>query len=97
MIVTLHPGADEEVIAAAVYYAQHANRKVAEDFLAEFDRAIEILREFPRLGTPWRGAMRRFPLRRFPFTLVYYEPPAGLRIVAVAHQSRKPGYWRGRA
>jgi hypothetical protein len=26
MIVTLHPGADEEVIAAAVYYAQHANR-----------------------------------------------------------------------
>lgn len=96
MIVTLHPSADEEVMAAASYYAKNANRRAAEDFLVEFDRAVEILREFPRLGTPWRGVMRRFPMRRFPYNIVYYEPSAGLRIVAVAHQSREPGYWKGR-
>jgi hypothetical protein len=27
---------------------------------------------------------------------VYYETGTRLRIVAVAHQSRKPGYWSGR-
>jgi len=97
MIVSVHPEADEELIAGAVYYAQHATRKVAEDFLNEFDYAVSLLREFPGLGTPWRGQARRFPLRRFPYSVVYYETPERLRVVAIAHQRRKPGYWRGRA
>ena len=65
MIVSIHPEADAELLAAAVYYAEHAGRKVADDFLAEFDHAVSLLRGFPGLGTPWRGRARRFPVRRF--------------------------------
>ena len=97
MIVSLHPEADAELIAGAVYYAQHATRKVADEFLKEFDYAVSLLREFPGLGTPWRGRARRFPIRRFPYSVVYYQTEARLRIVAVAHQRKKPGYWIGRA
>ncbi len=32
----------------------------------------------------------------FPFSLVYVVRGEILFVVAVAHQSRRPGYWRGR-
>lgn len=97
MIVSVHRDADAELLAAAVFYAEHASRQVAESFLDEFDYAVSLLREYPQLGNPWRGRTRRFPLRRFPYSLVYYETGTRLRILAVAHQRRKPGYWSGRA
>lgn len=96
MIVSIHPEADAELMGGAVYYAQQATRKVAEDFLDEFDYAVSLLREFPGLGAPWRGRARRFPVRRFPYWIVYYEVGTRLRIVAVAHQQKRPGYWLGR-
>ncbi|WP_295429512.1 type II toxin-antitoxin system RelE/ParE family toxin [uncultured Thiodictyon sp.] len=96
MIVSVHREADAELLAGAVYYAQHGGRTVAEAFLDEFDYAVSLLREFPQLGAPWRGRARKFPLRRFPYSLIYYATGTRLRIVAVAHQSRKPGYWNGR-
>jgi hypothetical protein len=35
---------------------------------------------------------------RFPFALVYrIAPDDSLRVLAVAHDKRKPGYWRSRA
>ncbi len=39
--------------------------------------------------------VRRLGLRTFPYHLVYVEDPR-LVIVAVAHMSRRPGYWRQR-
>jgi plasmid stabilization system protein ParE len=33
---------------------------------------------------------------RFPYTIVYRAHPGWVVIVAVAHQSREPGYWRDR-
>jgi plasmid stabilization system protein ParE len=97
VIVSIHPEADAELIAGAIHYAQNAGRDVAEQFLDEFDRAVSLLREHPGLGTPWRGRARRFPLRKFPYSIIYYRTPERLRIVAVAHQRRMPGYWRGRS
>ena len=40
---------------------------------------------------------RRFLLKHFPYILVYREKASGtLQILAVAHTSRKPRYWKGR-
>jgi len=95
MIVSMHP-ADAELVEGARHDALNAGRSVAEDFIYEFDHAISVLRQQPQLGARWRGPLRRYPLRRFPFSLVYYEAGARLRIIAIAHQRRKPGYWQGR-
>jgi len=35
-------------------------------------------------------------MRRFPFSIVYYVADDTIRIVAVAHAKRRPGYWRTR-
>lgn len=55
-------------------------------------RALQL----PGLGPVWRGTTRRFPLRRFPYSIIYQLKPDEIRVIALAHQSRRPGYWRGR-
>lgn len=80
-----------------MYYSREANEDLGHAFIAEFERSAVLLAEQPHLGAPWREAVRRLPLRRFPYSIVYYISQADVRILAVAHQSRKPGFWRGRA
>lgn len=41
----LHPEAEAELGQAAVYYAEHASRAVAEVFLAEFERVRDLVFE----------------------------------------------------
>jgi plasmid stabilization system protein ParE len=66
-------------------------------FLAEIERCLDLLLDAPLIGTPLRSELRNFPLNdSFPFSLVYAVRREILFIVAVAHQSRKPGYWRSR-
>ena len=49
--------------------------------------------EVPGLGerfdVKWSG-------NRFPFALIYSVSSDALRIVVVANQNRRPGYWRSR-
>jgi hypothetical protein len=35
-------------------------------------------------------------MRRFPFSLIYRVDRDTIAILAVAHHSRRPGYWRRR-
>jgi toxin ParE1/3/4 len=43
-----------------------------------------------------REVVRRFPLQHFPFFVIYRERADELQIVALAHEKRKPNYWRPR-
>ena len=40
--------------------------------------------------------MRRFRLSRFPYIVFYLELDDTIWVAAVAHTSRRPGYWRDR-
>jgi toxin ParE1/3/4 len=88
--------AERELIDAAVFYAREANADLAVAFIDEFERALGVLCAHPGLGSVWRGSARRFPLRRFPYTIIYLVKLDEVRVIALAHQSRRPGYWRGR-
>jgi len=50
------------------------------------------LAEYPDLGTPTTRGRRVFPLRVFPYSIVYRELENAIRVVVVRHQHRKPGY-----
>jgi hypothetical protein len=41
----------------------------------------------------WHACVR---LTRFPYLVVYREDATRILVVAVAHEKRKPGYWRKR-
>ncbi len=96
MKVSLAPEAEQELVEGALFYAREANASLGHAFISEFERSAALLAEQPRLGATWRGRVRRLPLRRFPYSIVYYVSAVGVRVLAIAHQSRKPGFWRGR-
>lgn len=88
--------AERELIDGALFYAREANTELGLAFIAEFERSLGVLCNYPRLGPVWRGRTRRLPLRRFPYTMIYQVKPEEVRVIALAHQSRRLGYWRGR-
>jgi plasmid stabilization system protein ParE len=61
------------------------------------ERAVEFVRVNPEAGTPIRGAIRRWLIRRFPYSVIYREEESRIYILAVAHQRRRPEYWSDRA
>jgi plasmid stabilization system protein ParE len=95
--LSLTPDAEQELFEGALFYAREAGADLGRAFLSEFERSATLLAEQPRLGAIWRGQIRRLPLRRFPYSIVYDLSKSEVRVLAVAHQSRKPGFWRGRS
>lgn len=87
--------ADVEIVESALYYDEVAPG-LGTDFLNDVQQAIDRLCEFPKIGTPLTARVRSLMLSRFPFSLIYYGEPDSIVIVAVAHQSRRPSYWRNR-
>lgn len=96
MTYSLHPGAEQDLAEALDFYAEQAGRLVAERLLSEFERVAAFLVEHPDVGTPATRGRRVFPLRVFPYSIVYRNLGAGVRILIVRHQHRKPSYGGGR-
>lgn len=97
MNYSLHPEASEDLRDAASFYHEQAGASLSQFFLGEFEQSINRLLLHPALGSPWRGrGRRRYVLKHFPYSLVYTVLADEIRILAVAHHSRRPGYWTGR-
>jgi len=92
--VCFDPEADEELGEAAAYFDEQS--RDGSRFLADVASTIDLLLRFPNAGTPVRGRFRRMILKTFPYQLVYRVDGEEIRIFAVAHLKRRPGYWRRR-
>jgi toxin ParE1/3/4 len=92
----LHPEAREDLREAAQFYHERGGPALSQSFLAEFEHSVFILLRHPLLGGVWRHGKRRLLMQRFPYSLIYITLGEEIRILAVAHQSRRPAYWRGR-
>jgi toxin ParE1/3/4 len=93
MIYSLHPEAENDLREAAEFYRVQADESLAQSFLSAFEHSVNLLLKYPRVGAAWRGK-RRYLMIRFPYSLIYTVAGEEIRILAVAHQSRRPGYWR---
>jgi len=92
----LHPEAENDLRDAAEFYRQQAGPALSLPFLTEFEHAISLLLRHPGLGARWRGDTRRYVMRRFPYSVIYSINGEEMRIWAIAHHSRLPGFWRAR-
>ena len=90
-----HPDADAELEEASLFYESRM-AGLGKSFAAEVERTISLVREFPEAGSSVGPARRRVVIARFPYSVVYRQDPDAIVIVAVAHQRRRPGYWRRR-
>jgi plasmid stabilization system protein ParE len=88
--------ARRELLAQVVYYEQQEPGLGAR-FTAAVEEATARALAFPLAGSPATANTRRVFLKDFPFAVVYRAEPSGITIFAVAHHSRRPGYWRARA
>ena len=93
--VSFHPEAVRELRAAFLWYFDR-NPVVAQSFQAETEHAIEVVLENPRRWSKWGKSERKYVFPRFPFNLIYRVNLGVVEVIAVAHQKRKPGYWKKR-
>jgi plasmid stabilization system protein ParE len=92
MTYSLHPEAEHDIAKALDFYSEQAGPVVAVRFLEEFERIAKLLVEHPSLGTPTTRGRRTFPLKVFPYLVVYRNLETSIRILIVRHQHRKPGH-----
>ena len=87
--------AEEEMMAAASFY-EDASFNLGVEFLNDVDRVVDLLRSHPLSGHPVGSDLRRAILHRFPFSIIYAIESDSILVIAVAHQRRRPDYWRER-
>ena len=93
MKLVVAPPALAELHDAATFYTLKANVDLGLAFVAEFERTANLVLANPLLGAVFRGTRRRYILRRFPYSIIYQVTEEELRILAIAHHRRRPGYW----
>ena len=91
-LVSFHPEADAEVTEATRYYEMRSPG-LGLLFLMEIQRSEEQIIANPEAYQLLGKEIRRKPLGRFPYSLMYAIEPDRIRIVAVAHYKRRPYYW----
>lgn len=95
MKVEFLPEADEEFREASRYYESEA-AGVGLAFVAEVHKAVGEVIEFPLAAQVMRAGIRRKVLHHFSYNLFYAVEADTIVIVAVAHQRKRPNYWRAR-
>jgi plasmid stabilization system protein ParE len=77
--VEFESGAREDVRAAVAWYRDRSER-AASEFIEELRRAVAIIQEAPSRWGLRADNMRRFPLWRFPFVVVYEEEESRIAV-----------------
>ena len=93
--VAYHRLAAAELLDSARFYDRR-RPGLGDEFLSAVETVQELIRAQPQRGR--RGLLDTFSFRtkRFPFRIIYELQPDRIWIVAVAHLSRRPGYWARR-
>ena len=94
MRITFNELAERELNDAVQFY-EHEQTGLGAAFIAEVRRCTDALAENPESGAAVLGAIRRRLCQRFPYGLLYTVAGGELRILAVMHLKRRPGYWVG--
>ena len=89
-------------IRDSIQWLSEQSPAAAEGLASEIARLVDQLRHHPESGSPVRGrgiprGLRRLALHRYRYLLVYRQDGNVVSVVALAHTSRKPGYWVDRA
>ncbi len=78
------------------WYRDHADDEIASRLAQEVDAALEQIANWPFSGRAYDATTRCLLLRTFPFLVLYRVTSDAIEILAVAHERRAPGFWRGR-
>ncbi|MBX9787663.1 MAG: type II toxin-antitoxin system RelE/ParE family toxin [Pirellulales bacterium] len=77
------------------YFAR--STEAASRFLVALRNSIELIAAGPEHWPLYAETTRSCPLRKFPYRVVFVVMSDRVRVVAVTHERRKPGYWNKRS
>jgi plasmid stabilization system protein ParE len=90
------PEAEEELAEAAAWY-EAKRTGLGVELIAVVDRAFEEIADAPLAlwcdDRPYRGKI----VTRFPYKIFFRVEGETVLVMAVAHASRRPGYWAERS
>ncbi len=92
--VSIHAAAEAEYKAALAWYLARSPR-AAVQFEAAVEAALTAIAARPELY-PLCDDRHRFCPLGYPYSLIYRVDGNQVRVVALAHSRRLPGYWAGR-
>jgi plasmid stabilization system protein ParE len=94
--IIFDPEAQSELLASIRYY-EDCQRGLGHRFRLLVESAVKKIVEAPFIYRVLKAPFRRYLLPKFPYSIIYSIEPDHIRIIAVAHNKRKPGYWSDRA
>lgn len=100
MLLPFHPDATTELDHAVAWH-EHERTGYGSFLFDEVIRKVEQAARLPRsgapvLGFPARYDVRKFVVNRFRYVVITALVDEQRTVIAVAHTSRAPGYWRDR-
>lgn len=93
--LVLEPEAEAEIAEAAEWYESRA-RGVGPEFLRAVEVTLVSVQRNPQQYQTVFRDVRRAPLRRFPFSLMYIASEQEIIVLACIHGRRNPTHWKGR-
>ena len=88
----------EKEIEEALEWYESERPGLGVELAVELEKTFRDLFQRPEAWPLWRPEYpyRKRPMERFPYVIFYRVTETEVRVLAVAHAKRKPGYWTRR-
>lgn len=94
-LLRFHPDVYIDVKGSYEWYEEQSVG-LGSRFIAELEFSYDAIRYSPQTWPSFEEGFHRYILPRFPFSVIYKETGDAIFVLAVMHNSRKPGYWQKR-
>lgn len=95
MRIVLSQGAQRDFQEGLRWYRKRSDQ-AAERFIAAMEELIERIGAHPERFRLVADTLRKAHFKRFPYSLIFRVSLEAIKIFAVAHDKRRPGYWQRR-
>jgi plasmid stabilization system protein ParE len=95
LLIDVHDEAREELIEARDFY-DDSRSGYGLRFVQAIEAEFELLSTYPRIGKSVSRRARSHVVADWPYSVIYQLASDHIFIVAIAHHSKRPNYWRPR-
>jgi plasmid stabilization system protein ParE len=95
MRIKLEKGAERDLEEGLRWYRERSDQ-AADNFVTALSDTLDRILKDPTRYRSIAENLRTIKMGDYPFNLIYRITPHFIKVYAVAHEKRRPGYWRRR-
>lgn len=93
--VILQPAAEADLQEAYEWYEQR-EMGLGSEFVRCVDSCVQLIRRHPEIYPAIHRQIRQGVLRRFPYSVMYFNAGDSVIVTAIFHAARDPRIWKRR-